>query len=324
MKFFTVESTRQLAESVAEEAAVGVCAHEEREFEDAEFKIRSLESVRDEQVFVCQSLFSDRQHSVNDKLCRLSFFIGSLRDAGASEVIALVPYLGFARKDRRTKSRDPVTTRYVAEMFEAVGLSEMITADVHNLAAFENAFRCKKENIEAAPLFVEHFANVVGSDERIVVLSPDAGGVKRAKAFASGLATGIGREVGLAFVEKHRSEGRVTGELFAGDVQAAVVIVIDDLISSGTTMLRAARACLERGAETVHAAATHGVFGKGAASVLGAPELASVAVTNTVGAVKEHCAGLGSRLVILDCAPLFADAVRRRAGDAGAGRGRPR
>jgi len=319
VKLFTLEATRALAERVGEKAGVAVCAHEEREFEDGEFKVRALESVSGEAVFVCQSLFSDARYSVTDKLCRLLFFVGSLKDAGASEVIALVPYLGFARKDRRTKSRDPVTTRYVASMFEAVGLDEIVTADVHNLAAYENAFRCRKRNLEAAPLFAEHFSDAIGEDARIVVLSPDAGGVKRAKAFAAELSRSRSQDVELAFMEKHRSEGRVSGELFAGEVEGAVVIVIDDLISGGTTMVRAARVSMERGARAVHGAATHGVFGEGTAVALGAPDLTSVVVTDTVGAVRERGAGLASKLVVLDSAALFADRVRRAMSPSGIG-----
>ncbi len=312
MKLFSVEATREFSNRLGERIGTDLAAHEEREFEDGEFKIRPLESVSGQQVFVCQSLFSDALHSVNDKLCRLLFFIGALKDAGASGVTALVPYLCFARKDRRTKLRDPVTTRYVASMFEAVGLDGIITADVHNLAAYENAFRCQKLNLEAGPLFVEHFAGHLEGASRIVVLSPDAGGVKRAKAFVA-CCEKYNEDIDLAFMEKHRSEGRVSGEAFAGNVEGATVIVIDDLISGGTTMVRAARACMERGATAVHAAATHGLFGEGTAATLRDSELASVTVTDTVGTVRDHGIDLGSKLVVLDSTPIFADAVRRLA-----------
>ena len=313
MKLFTLDATREFAERVAECSGVAVSHHEEREFEDREFKVRALESVRGEEVFVCQSLYSDELQTVNDKLCRLLFFIGALKDAGASEITALIPYLAFSRKDRRTKSRDPVTTRYLASMFEAVGLDMIVTADVHNLAAYENAFRCKKENLEAAPLFVEHFRSAIRPNQRVIVLSPDAGGVKRARAFAELLKAGSGPPIELAFMEKQRSEGRVSGEAFAGDVEGADVIVMDDLISGGTTMARAAKACMHRGAKAVHAAATHGVFGQGAQTALSIPELKSVVVTDTIGTARERCPGLGQKLVILDSSPLFAAAVRRLA-----------
>jgi ribose-phosphate pyrophosphokinase len=309
MMLFGLDASRVFAQQVAEQLDVALAAHEEREFEDTEFKVRALESVRGERVFVCQSLYADAAHSANDKLCRLLFFIGALKDAGAAQVTALVPYLAYARKDRRTKPHDPITTRYVAALFEAVGLDSIITMDVHNLAAFENAFRCGKQNLEAAPLFVEHFSRSVHPVERMVVVSPDAGGVKRARAFASLLADRTRWPVELAFMEKQRSEGRVAGEAFAGDVFDATVIVVDDLVSSGTTLARAVRACAARGARAVHVAVTHGVFAESAAAMLAVTGLESIVVTDTAGDPLPRCAALGSRLAVLESAPLFAAAV---------------
>src|SRR5690606_2994758 len=167
-----------------------------------------------------------------------------------------------------TKPNDPVTTRYVAAFLEAAGVDALVTADVHDPAAFDNAFRGLKLNVEAAPLFVEHFATHIPAGRRIAVLSPDAGGMKRASRFAEALAKRMDVPVELALMEKQRSEGLVRGQAFGGDVDDAFVIVIDDLISTGTTIARAARAAVERGAVSVHAAATHGVFSAGAANVL--------------------------------------------------------
>jgi ribose-phosphate pyrophosphokinase len=267
--------------------------------------------VRGEHVFVCQSLASSGGRSANDKLARLLFLCGAAKDAGAEHVTAIVPYLAYARKDRRTKPRDPVTTRYVAQMFEAVGIDAILTADVHNPAAFENSFRIGKENLEAAPLFAEHFAPLVAAAERTVVLSPDAGGVKRARPFAALLERRSQKPVGLAFMEKQRSEGRVSGELFAGDVDGAVVIVIDDLVAGGTTLARAAAAALARGARSVHAAATHGVLAAAAAETLGSAPFASIVLTDTVSDVRRRGAFLGPKLRVLESAPLFAAAIER-------------
>jgi ribose-phosphate pyrophosphokinase len=178
-------------------------------------------------------------------------------------VTAVVPYLCYARKDRKTKPRDPVTTRYLACLFEAVGVDRVVTLDVHNLAAFQNSFRCRTEHLTALPLFVERLAPM-GREEPVVVVSPDIGGAKRARGFAEALERAIEREVPSAFVEKHRSGGVVTGGAFAGDVSDRVALIIDDLISSGGTILRAAHACRELGAREVHAIATHGLFVEGA------------------------------------------------------------
>ncbi len=314
MKLFTLNSSRAFAENVASEIGVPLAGHEERSFEDGEVKLRPLASVRGERVFIVQSLYSDAAQSVNDKLLRLLIFVGALKDAGAASVVALVPYLGYSRKDRRTKSRDPVTTRYVAMMMESVGLDGIVTMDVHNLAAYENAFRCVKDHLEAAPLFAEHFAALIEPERPVVVLAPDAGGVKRARAFMEQYERAAGRAAKLAFMEKQRSEGQVSGEAFSGAVENAAVIIIDDLISGGTTMARAACACRTRGAYLVHAAATHAVFGTGAQAALAIPEIDSVVVTDSVGDAAERCPQLGDRLVVLDSSPSFAAAIRQLAG----------
>jgi len=320
--FFGLEASRPQATRVAESLGVALARHEEREFEDSEFKIRPLESVRGRHAVVYHSLHSGPGASASDKLCRLLFFVGSLRDAGAARVTVLAPYLAFARKDRRTKPRDPLTLRYVAQMFEAVGTDELVTVDVHNVAAFENAFRCVTRNLTAAELLARHVTAMLGdaaskgdavwgSDaasgaaRRLVVLSPDAGGMKRAKAFADRLAALAGRDVGLAFVEKHRSEGRISGDLFAGDVAGAVVIAIDDMICGGSTMARAAFACRERGAAAVHAVATHGLFTHEAVELL-AGGLDSVVVTDAAGDPRSRFPEFGDNLVVLDSAALFA------------------
>jgi ribose-phosphate pyrophosphokinase len=317
VKLFGLNTSKEFAAGLADRVGVWLASHEERDFEDGEFKVRPLESVRGEQVFVCQSLVSSNGQSVNDALARLLFLCGAVKDAGAEQVTALVPYLAYARKDRRTKPRDPVTTRYVAQMFEAVGVDAVVTVDVHNVAAFENSFRIRKENLEAATLFAEHFAPLVSVVERIVVLSPDAGGVKRARSFAALLESRCEKPVALAFMEKERSEGRVSGELFAGDVDGAVVIVIDDLISGGTTLARAAAAARVRGARSVHAAATHGVLSAAATDILRGAQLESIVVTDTIGGVRRRGAFLGPRLRVLESAPLFAATIERWLGGTG-------
>ena len=146
-------------------------------------------------------------------------------------------------------------------------------------------------------------------------MSPDAGGVGRARAFADALGARTGRSVELAFLEKHRSEGVVSGALFAGDVRDAVAIVYDDMISTGGTIARAAAACAARGARSVHAAATHGVLSGDAVRALNGAPLASLAVTNTVADVRERISGLNCECTVLDCTELFARAIEQWVGE---------
>ena len=148
LMLFALGASREFGARVAAALDMPLAAHEERAFEDGEHKWRPLVSVRGRDVFVVHSLYGDDAESANDKLCRLLFFIGALKDAAAARVTALVPYLCYARKDRKTKPRDPVTTRYLAALFEAVGTDGIVTLDVHNLAAYQNAFRCRTEHLE--------------------------------------------------------------------------------------------------------------------------------------------------------------------------------
>lgn len=308
MRLFALNATRPFAEKIAATLRVELDPHEEREFEDGEHKARLLASVRGEDVYVIQSLHGGPDQSPNDKLCRLLFFLATMKENGARRVTAVVPYLAYARKDRQTKPRDPVTTRYVAAIFEAVGTDCVITLDVHNVVAFQNAFRCETIHLDSRRLFAERAIALLGG-ERVVVASPDPGGVKRAQLFRETIEGMLGRPVGNAFMEKRRSAGVVTGNLLAGDVADSVVLIVDDLISSGGTMTRAARACREAGAKAAYALAAHGLFTGDAASAIRHPDLAKTFVTDTVPPFRLDRTLLDDRVEIVSAAPLFAEAI---------------
>lgn len=310
MKIFALEASRAFGQAIAAALEVPLGAHEEREFEDGEHKARPLEVVRGEDVYVVQSLHGGPDQSPNDKLCRLLFFLATLRDCAAARVTAVIPYLAYARKDRRTKPRDPITTRYVAQLLEAMGGDAVVTLDVHNVAAFENALRCRAVPLDSRRLFAPRLKELVGAAP-VVVASPDPGGVKRAQLFREGFERRLGRPVGAAFLDKRRSAGVVSGELLVGEVAGATVIVIDDLISTGGTMRRAAETCRAGGAAEVIAVAAHGLFTGDAAAALATPALARVLVTDTVPPFRLPPALLGARVEIVPAAPLFAEAIRR-------------
>ncbi|NIP60873.1 MAG: ribose-phosphate diphosphokinase [Gemmatimonadetes bacterium] len=310
LRLFALESSRSFAERVAAVLEIPLSRHEERDFADGEHKTRPLESVRGRDVFVVQSLYGEDGESVNDKLCRFLFFLGACRDAGAGRLTAVVPYLCYARKDRKTKSRDPVTIRYVAGFFDAVDVDRVVAMDVHNLAAYQNAFRRGGEHLEARVLFLDHFAEVL-ADEEIAVVSPDVGGVKRAEAFRESLAERLDRPVASGFMEKERSWGVVSGETLVGELEGRTVILLDDMIGTGTTMARAAAACREAGARACYAAATHGLFLEGAQAVVGDPALDGVVVTDTVPPVRLPSDLASEKVTLLDGAGLFGEAIRR-------------
>ncbi len=305
---FALGASRPLGERVGQMMGVELSAHEEREFEDGEHKARPLVSVRGADVFVLHSLYADDEQSGNDKLCRLLFFIGALKDAGAARVTAIVPYLAYARKDRKTKPRDPVTTRYVAMLFEAVGTDTILTMDVHNLAAYQNAFRCRTEHVDAHHMLVAFFAPILRGKD-VVVVAPDAGAIKRAEVFRQLLGAAIGSQVSTAFAEKYRSGGVLSGSLLVGDVQGKHAVIIDDLISSGATMARTAQACIASGAHSVCAAATHGLFAGGAIELLEKSPLERIVVTDTV--LPRAIAGTSpaAKVMVLGSASVFAGAV---------------
>jgi len=307
---FALGATRNFGERIAEGLGVSLAEHEERDFEDGEHKSRPLVNVRARDVFVVQSLYGDPAQSANDKLCRLLFFIGALKDASAARVTAVVPYLCYARKDRKTKPRDPVTTRYLAALLEAVGTARVLAMDVHNLAAFQNAFRCPTDHLEARKLFVDYFAPLL-RDTPVVVISPDIGGVKRAEAFRDSLSKATGMAAASAFLEKHRSAGVVSGEAIVGEVEGKVAVIVDDLISTGTTILRAAKACRERGARTVYVAAAHGLFVGQANRVVADDDFERVVVTDSVPPFRLDPGVVRDKLVVLGAATLFAEAIDR-------------
>lgn len=307
---FALRSSRPFGERVAEKLGLPLAGHEEREFEWGQHKARPTESVRGRDVYVVQSLHGDFEQSANDKLIRLLFFLGALRDAAAERITAVVPFLCYSRKERKTKPRDPVTTRYVAGLFEAVGVDRVVTLEVHNVAAFQNGFRCCTEHLEAHGLFADHFAGTLGGSE-IAVVSPDVGGIKRADRFREILSRRLGREVSAAFVEKRRSAGVVSGEALVGDVADRTVLLIDDMICGGTTLARAAEACRKAGSREVFAAVAHGAFVPEASSVLADAPLDRIVVLDHIPPFAIDQALVERKVTVVEASGLVAEAIRR-------------
>lgn len=309
--FFALRESHKLAFPVSQHAELPLAPLEERDFEGGEFKLRPLESVRDHTVFILQCLAGTPKVPVCESLVRLLFLLHGLRDAGALRRIVLLPYLTFARKDRRTQARDPVNTRYIAQLLESAGADRVVTLDVHNPAALDNSFRVPVDHLSALPMMVHHFAMRI-ADEPITVASPDIGGVKRAQIFRELLESRLGREVDLAFFEKRRTQGVVSGDALVGPVKDRTVIVIDDLCATGGTLIRAAQVCRQTGAAAVYAAVSHAPYAPGIAAVTADIAINGVVTTDSVGcqfdSLPSNCDG---KLTILSIAPLYAQALRR-------------
>jgi ribose-phosphate pyrophosphokinase len=310
MLLFALSESRPFAERVATELGLALSEIEERVFPDGEFQNRPLVSPRGRDVYVIQSLHSGPEVSFSDKLVRLLVLLATMRDNGARRVTAIIPYLAFARQDRQVHPRDPLALRSLALLLEAVGLDAVVTVDVHNIAAFQNAFRCQALNLQSGPELARK-AIEIGIGDPVVIVSPDLGGAKRAQGFGEALKSLRGGSVSLAYVEKRRLDGELEGTQFAGDVQGAHVLIVDDMISTGSTLVRAARACRERGARRIHAFATHGLFSGNAADKLMQAGLERIVVSNTVPPFRLSGTPAEQLIDIVDVAPLFAIAIRR-------------
>jgi ribose-phosphate pyrophosphokinase len=309
-----LSESRDLAAAVALEADLPVVPIEERSFEGGEFKLRPLESVRGRQVFALQALAGTDDAPAASRFLRLLFLLLGLRDAGADSRVAVLPYFPFARKDRRTQIRDPVTSRYVAELLEAARADCLISLDVHNPAAFDNAFRVPTIHLTALPLMADYFARVgIVADAGLTVVSPDVGGIKRAQIFRELVAGRTGREIDLAFIEKRRAKGDVSGGRLAGEVAGRTVIILDDLCATGGTLIRAAETCRRAGAAASHVAVTHTPLAAGLAALTAAEPITSITVTDSVGIAfpPTRSPSASGKLVTLSVAPLLGQALGR-------------
>lgn len=314
MLLFTLKETEAFGERVAQALGLPLSPHEERNFEDGEHKARPLVSVRGQRVYLVQSLHGGPDASTNDKLCKLLFFASTLKRNGATRVTALIPYLAYSRKDRQTKPRDPVTTQYIAGLLEASGCDCVVTLEVHNVVAFQNALRVPSIHLDTRRLFIDHLTDSLAG-RHVTVVSPDPGGIKRAQLFREMLERRMGVPVGQAFLDKRRSGGVVSGDLLVGDVRDALAIIVDDLISSGGTMVRAAESLRAHGASNVICCAAHGLFTGTAEQVLASSALQRLVISDSVPPFRVSQNFVKDRCETVSSAPLFAGCIRALEGE---------
>ena len=311
LSIFALGSTHGLGTRVAQHLGVALSPVEERDFEDGEHKVRPLAGVREHDVYVIHSLYGEPGASANDKLVRLLFLIGALRDAGAGRVTAVTPYLCYARKDARTQPRDPVSSRYVAQLIETVGTDRVVALEVHNPAAFANAFRIRAEHLPTAGAFAQALAGRLGAETPIAVVAPDPGGFKRAEQLRAALSARMRAEASLALVEKRRAHGRMTPGELVGDVAGRTALVVDDIVASGGTLLAAAERCRAHGASAVIACVTHGLFVPPAETVLAGGAIDRIMVTDSVPPFRLSPGMVRDRLEMVSIVPLLGEAIRR-------------
>lgn len=317
-QLFSLDQASTLAHAVATQLGCEICPIEDRRFDDGEHKVRPLVDPGGAQVFVLASMVGDEADSPQDKLVRLLLFLSALKDHGAASVVAVIPYLAYARKDERTKPWDPISLRVVAQLVEAVGTDRVVAIEVHNSAAFDNAFRGLCTRVDGHRAFdgwvseqVQAQARVSAGDLSWTVASPDPGGVKRALRWKEALEAQIQRPFGFAMVDKRRSAGLVSGgHCVAGDVRGCRVLLLDDLVASGHTAVLAARALRDAGAERVILAATHAVLTPQAAEHLATPAIDQILFTDTISPLRLHTSGtVVQKVTVVSVAALLAAAM---------------
>lgn len=326
-KVFGLNGSNGFAKKVTEHLGIDLTPHEELNFPDGENFAKSSDgsigNVRGHNVFVIQSLYSDEKESVSDKFVKLCWMIGSLKDASAHEVTAVIPHLAWARQDRKTASREPITTKYVARMLEAVGMDRALLIDVHNLAAEQNAFSRPIDNLEAKNLQAEWCAEQLQDAERIAVLTPDSGGLHRARRFRGALVEYL-RECGkpakntieCVIYDKTRKRKEANSGLtgfeggrIIGDVEGAQVIAVDDMISTGGTMRNACLAVGPAGGELFAVVATHGLFCGDANKKMNELDT-NIVVCDTVNPWRLSSENK-AKVVTISTAKMVADAIER-------------
>lgn len=324
-KIFGLGKSKRYAEKVCKSVGVSLTTHTERVFDDGEVYIKSGPeyndadegNVRGHNVFVIQSLYSDGDESVNDKLVKLCFMCGSLKDASAHEVTPIIPHLGYARQDRKTESRAPISTKYVARMLESVGIDRALMFDCHNLAAEQNAFSVPIDNLEAKRLFASWCAKRLYESPKIRVLTPDSGGLSRCTRFRNALVEELrllgaeesADDIEVVIFDKVRVKGQIQGGRIIGDVDGADVIVYDDMISTGGTMKKACHAAINANARLHAICATHGLFVGNANEVFDDLD-AKIVVTDTVDPFRLSKSNR-DKLEIISTTEMVASAIKR-------------
>ena len=306
----------ELARAIARSTGATLAPAELRSFEDGEFKARPTLDPAGHHCVVVGLMHGDAMASPQDRACRLLFLIAALKDHRAAQVDLLVPYLPYARKDRRTQAFDPVSLRYLAQLLEAAGTGSVGTIEVHQPAAFDNAFRIPARSLPGHQLLAGAVLESLGTlgSQRLVVASPDPGGIKRAQLWQQTLADMAGaaaREapVGFSSVDKRRSLGVLSGaNEVCGEVRGATVLLIDDLLVSGSTLARASEAIVRAGAKRVVAAVMHDLR---TLEALGRLEAAGIERLITGDTLPPHGAQTGpaARIIVerAHCAHALAD-----------------
>ncbi len=298
MKIISCNSNTPLAESVSQYLSIPLTKATVKRFADQEVFVEVLENVRGQDVFVIQST----SYPANDHIMELLVTLDALRRASAKRVTAVIPYFGYARQDRKPGPRTPISAKLVANLITTAGANRVLTIDLH-AGQIQGFFDIPVDNLYGAPLMVNDILQNK-KNKNIMVVSPDVGGVVRAR----GLAARIGAD--LAIVDKRREKAGVSEVMnIIGDVDGRDCILVDDIVDSAGTLCNAAAALKAKGAKSVSAYTTHGVLANNAQKRVQDSVLDELVITDSIQPTVEtiNC----KKIRVLSCAPLVAEAIRR-------------
>ena len=297
IKIFSGNSNRLLAEELCEFIGVPIGQASVKTFSDGEIAVEIQENVRGKHVFIVQSTCSP----VNDNLMELLIMIDAMKRASAGLITAVIPYYGDARQDRKAAPRTPITAKLTADLITAAGATRVLSMDLH-AGQIQGFFNIPVDHIYAMPISLKYIKENMGDD--IVVVSPDAGGVERARAFAKRLGSS------LAIIDKRRTGPNVAEVMhIIGDVEGRVVLIVDDMVDTAGTLTQAAKALAENGAKKVCASCTHPVLSGPAIERINSSHIEEMVVTNSIPLSEngQKC----SKISVLSVAPLLGEAIKR-------------
>lgn len=299
MKIISGNSNIPLAESIANHLGMELTKATIKRFSDQEIWVEIQENVRGEDVYIIQPT----SNPTNDNFMELLIIIDALKRASAKRIVAVLPYFGYARQDRKPGPRTPISAKLVANLITTAGADKVLTMDLH-AGQIQGFFDIPTDNLFASPVLVADMKKRYAKEKNVMVVSPDVGGVVRARAYASRL------EVPLAIIDKRREKAGVSEVMnVIGDVKDYHCVFVDDIVDSAGTLCNAAGALIDQGAKSVSAYVSHGVLSGPAIDRINKSALEHVVTTDSICATEsvKNC----DKVVQISIAPLFAKAIRR-------------